>query len=170
MTLHIIGPRRNTNILREWKFFLFSPLKFTIRTWYCNCPQYLGLLRIDVECSPSIHDQGKMLVLPNPLLYEVLSTADQYCVSFQPILCHSHTQIRIILFRCVRIRRTIFWLNISPRSFTDRLMKQKYVMVVLLFPLIGLQKHILPSSTHILPSSFQRFPARCRRTLCRSSP
>ena len=32
-------------------------------------PQYLGLLRIDVECIPSIHDQGKMLVLPNQLLY-----------------------------------------------------------------------------------------------------
>ena len=29
---------------------------------------------------------------------EVLSTLDQGFVSFQPILCHPHTQIRIILF------------------------------------------------------------------------
>ena len=49
--------------------FLLLPRKFTIQTWFCNCPQYLGLLRIDVEYIPSIHDQGKMLVLPNQLLY-----------------------------------------------------------------------------------------------------
>ena len=50
-----------------------------------------------------IHDQGKMLVLPNQLLYWVLSTSDQCFVSFQPIWCHPHTQIRITLFwRCTK--------------------------------------------------------------------
>ena len=39
-----------------------------------------------------------MLVLPNQLLCLVLSTSDQYFISFQPILCHPHTQMRIILF------------------------------------------------------------------------
>ena len=39
-----------------------------------------------------------MLVLPNRLLYWVLSTSDQGFVSFQPILCHPRTQIEIILF------------------------------------------------------------------------
>ena len=29
-----------------------------------------------VEYTPGIHDQGKMLVLPNQLLYRVLSTSD----------------------------------------------------------------------------------------------
>ena len=72
--------------------------KFAIQTWFCNCPQYSCLFHIVVGCSPSIHDPGKMLVLPNQLLYRALSTSDQYCVSFQPILCHPHTQIRIILF------------------------------------------------------------------------
>ena len=48
---------------------LFSPQKFAIRTWFCNCPQYLCLFHIVFECIPSIHDQGKMLVLPNQLLY-----------------------------------------------------------------------------------------------------
>ena len=42
---------------------LFSPRKFAIRTWFCNCPQYLCLFGIVVECIPSIHDPGKMLVL-----------------------------------------------------------------------------------------------------------
>ena len=51
---------------------LIPPQKFAIRTWFCNCPQYLCLLRIDVECIPSIHDQGKMLNLPNQL--SLLST------------------------------------------------------------------------------------------------
>ena len=56
--------------------------------------------------------QGKMLVLPNPLLYCVLSTSDQYCVSFQTILCHPHTQIRIIL--CNDVQRDIPNLGYSP--------------------------------------------------------
>ena len=46
---------------------LLSPLKFAIQTWFCNCPQYLCLFRIVVECSPSFHDPRKMLVLPNRL-------------------------------------------------------------------------------------------------------
>ena len=77
---------------------LLTPRKFAIQTWFCNCPQYLCWLHIVVECSPSIHDPGKMLVLPNQLLYWVLSTSDQDFVSFQPILCHPHSQIRITLF------------------------------------------------------------------------
>ena len=47
---------------------LISPQKFAIRTWFCNCPQYLCLFRIFVECSPSIRDPGKMLVLQNRFL------------------------------------------------------------------------------------------------------
>ena len=81
---------------------LLSPRKFEIQTWFCNCQQYLCLLDIVVECSPSIHDARKMLVLPNRLLCWVVSTSDQDFVSFQPILCHPHTQIRIILFHGVR--------------------------------------------------------------------
>ena len=47
---------------------LLTPRKFSIQTWFCNCPQYFCLFYIVVECSPSIHDPGKMLVLPNRLL------------------------------------------------------------------------------------------------------
>ena len=47
---------------------LLLPRKFAIQTWFCNCPQYLCLLHIVFECTPSLHDQGKMLVLPNRLL------------------------------------------------------------------------------------------------------
>ena len=48
---------------------LFPPRKFAIRTWFCNCPQYLCLFGIFVECIPSTHDPRKMLVLPSQLLY-----------------------------------------------------------------------------------------------------
>ena len=82
--------------------FLLHPRKFAIRTRFCNCPQYLCLFGIVVECTPDFHDQRKMLVLPNQLLRLVLSTSDQDSVSFQPILCHPHTQIRIILFHDVQ--------------------------------------------------------------------
>ena len=43
---------------------LLSPRKFWIQTWFCNCLQYLCLFHIVVECTPSIHDPRKMLVLP----------------------------------------------------------------------------------------------------------
>ena len=91
---------------------LLHPRRFSIRTWFCNCPQYLCLFHIVFECSPSIHDPGKMLVLPNQLLYWVLSTSDQDSDSFQPISCHPHTQIRIILFHDVE--RDIPNLEFSP--------------------------------------------------------
>ena len=48
-----------------------------LRTWFCDCPQYLCLFGILVECSQSIHDPGKMLVLPNQLHCQVVSTSDQ---------------------------------------------------------------------------------------------
>ena len=82
--------------------FQFLLLKFAIQTWFCNCLQYLCLFDIVFECISSIHDQGKMLVLPNRLLHGVVSTSDPCFVSFQPILFHPHTQIRIILFDGVR--------------------------------------------------------------------
>ena len=82
----------------------FSPRKFVIQTWFYNCQQYLWLFHIVFEYIPGFHDVGKMLVLPNQLLHWVLSTSDQCFVSFQPIWCHPHTQIRITLCHGVRIR------------------------------------------------------------------
>ena len=77
--------------------------KFWIQTWFSSCTQYLCLFHIVFECIPDIHDQGKILVLPNQLLYWVLSTSEQCFVSFQPIWCHRHTQLRMTLFDVVRI-------------------------------------------------------------------
>ena len=68
------------------------------------------------EYIQSIHDQGKMMVLPNRLLYWVLSTSDKYFVSFQPIWCHPHTKIRITLFRGVR--RSISSWKLSPNHIS----------------------------------------------------
>ena len=73
------------------------------------------LFHIVFECIPDIHDQGKMLVLPNQLLCSLLSISDQYFVSFQPILCHPHTQIRTILFHDERIETFTIW-NFLPSS------------------------------------------------------
>ena len=39
-----------------------------IQTNLCNCPQYLCLFCILVECNPNKHGQGMMFVLPNQLL------------------------------------------------------------------------------------------------------
>ena len=97
--------RRNMKKYEDFEgmeVFQFLPRKFVIQTWLCNCPQYPCLFHI-VFGSPRKHDPGKMLVLPNQLLYEVLSTPDQCFVSFQPILCHPLTKIRINLLHGVRI-------------------------------------------------------------------
>ena len=64
-------------------FSLLPPRKFAIQTWFCNCPQYLCLFRIVVECSPSIHDLRKMLVLPKStsLLSSAVRRVVHFCAS-----------------------------------------------------------------------------------------
>ena len=84
--------------------FQCTPRKFVIPTCFCDCQQYLCLFYIVFEYIPGIHDQGKMLVLPNRLL--LLSTfPHRINILFlsSQFLCHPHTQIRITLFHGVRI-------------------------------------------------------------------
>ena len=73
-----------------------------IQTWFCNCPQYFCLFGIVIECIPGFHDQRKRFSQIN-VFHEYVSTSDDSFVSFQPILCHPHTQIRINLFHGVRM-------------------------------------------------------------------
>ena len=71
-TFHITRPWRETKILQSMEVFQFTPRKFAIQAWRCNCPQYLCLFHVVFECSPNFHDQRKMLVLPNRSLDCVL--------------------------------------------------------------------------------------------------
>ena len=50
-----------------------------------------------------------------------------------------------------------------------RCMSQHCLLVVLLWPLIGLQNHLHSILTQSLRTAFLRFPARCRLGLCCSS-
>ena len=70
-----------------------------------------------------------MLVLPNQLLYSVVSTSDQDFVSFQLILCHLHTQIRIILFHDVP--SDIPNLEFSPSHVSIGLSQIAFAIIVL---------------------------------------
>ena len=115
---------------RSMEVFQFTPRKFVIQKWFCSCQQYLCLFHIVFECTPGIHDQGKMLVLPNRFLRLVLSTSDQDFVSFQPILCYPHTQIRIILFHDVQ--RDIPDYNISLIRISTRFSQFAFRITVLL--------------------------------------
>ena len=63
---------------------LFLPQNFAIQTWFCNCPQYFSLLHIDVECIPSIHDQGNWFSQIN-FFVEHFPTSDQNSVEWLPI-------------------------------------------------------------------------------------
>ena len=62
-----------------------------VRTQLCNCQQYLCLFHIVFEYIPDIHDQGKMLVLPNQLVYWVLYIGLMFC--FFPANLMSSTYI-----------------------------------------------------------------------------
>ena len=64
MTFHVIRPRRNTNILGVWMFFMY-PRGHSRFKYGSVIVQYICLFHIVLECTRSIHDQGKMLVLPN---------------------------------------------------------------------------------------------------------
>ena len=71
ISLHDLPCRRTTKKYEDFPsvvVFQFLPRKFVIQTWFCNCQQYFGLFHSVFEYIPGIHDQGKMLVLPNQIL------------------------------------------------------------------------------------------------------
>ena len=81
---HDLPYRRNTKKYTDFPsivIFLLLLRKFWIQTWPCNCQHYPCLFHIVFEYTPCKNDLGKMLVLPNQLLYWVLSTSDQ-CFCF----------------------------------------------------------------------------------------
>ena len=95
ISLHELPYRRTT------KRFADVPSMVISQFWFCNGQQLLCLFHIVVECIPSTHDQGKMLVLPNQLLCLVLSTSDQYFVSFQQFdVIHIHRYKNNPFSRC----------------------------------------------------------------------
>ena len=60
--------------------FRFLLRKFVTQTWFCNCQQYLCLFHIVFEYIPSIHDQGKMLVLPKSTsLFRTFHIGSMFC-------------------------------------------------------------------------------------------
>ena len=63
-------------LLLQQRVSLLLQQRFGIQTCFCNCLQYLTLFDIVVECNPNECARGKMLVLPNQLLFLVLSTSD----------------------------------------------------------------------------------------------
>ena len=106
ISCHDLPYRRTTKKYEDFLSMVIFQLllrKFWIQTWFCNCQQYLCLFHTVFECTSFIHDQGKMLVLPNQLLYWVLSTWINVLFLSSQFLCHPHTQLRITLFHGVRI-------------------------------------------------------------------
>ena len=68
-TFHDIRPLRNTNILGIWKFFSCFCRNSGFKHGSVIVDNIPCLFHIVFEYSPGIHGQGKMLVLPNRLLY-----------------------------------------------------------------------------------------------------
>ena len=84
--------------------FQFTSRKFAIRTWFCNCPQYLCLFHIVFEYTPGIMIQERCWFSQINFLKEYFPhRINVLFLSSQLIfLCHPHTQIRIILFHLER--------------------------------------------------------------------
>ena len=120
---------------------LLPPWKFEIRTWFCNCPQYLCLFGIVAECIPSTHDPGKMLVLPTSTsLLSSFHIGSRFCFFPANFLCRPHTQIRIILFHDLQ-RDIPNW-----KPFPNRISKELFSQTA--FPII-----VVPKDDHT--DSFQ---------------
>ena len=70
-------------------------------TWFCNCPQYLCLFRIVVECSPSIHDRRK----GSPKSTSMLSSfhiGSRFCFFPANFMSSTYTDKNNLFSRCTK--------------------------------------------------------------------
>ena len=88
---------RNTKILRVWYFLYFSRWNSRFEHGSVIVHNIFACFTLSLSAT-QVYIQERCWLLQNRLLCWVVSTSDQDFVSFQPILCHPHTQIRIILF------------------------------------------------------------------------
>ena len=77
---------------------LLLPRKFAIRTWFCNCPQYLCLFHTVFEWAQENVIKERCWFSKSTSLCRTFHIGSMCFVSFQSIWNHPHTQIRIILF------------------------------------------------------------------------
>ena len=82
------------------------------------------------ELTQKIENHPDRHALQQDLRQSQSFNSDQYCVSFQPILCHPHTQIRIILFHDEQ--RDIPNLEFSPIHVSIGLSQIAFPIIVLL--------------------------------------
>ena len=101
---------------------LLLPRKFAIRTWFCNCPQYLFLFCIVVEYIPSTHDPRKMLVLPNQTsLLSTFHIKSRFCFLPAHFMSSTYTDKNNPFARCTK-RHSQFGIFSQPcfkRTFSN---------------------------------------------------
>ena len=74
-----------------------------IRTWFCNCPQYLCLFHIVFEYIPSTHDQGKKLILQKSTSWlSNLHIGSRFCVFPANLMSSTYTVKNNPLSRCTK--------------------------------------------------------------------
>ena len=82
---------------------LLSPRKFAIRTWFCNCPQYLCLFHIVVECSPSIRDPRKDVGSPKSTsLLSTFHVGSRFCCIPANFMSSTYTDKNNPFSRCTK--------------------------------------------------------------------
>ena len=103
MTFHITKPWRNTKILREWKFFCSFRWSSRFEHGPVIINDILAYFILPLSTS-QIYISSKDVGSPKSTsLFSTFHNGLKNLVSFQPVWCDPHTEIRIILFRGVRI-------------------------------------------------------------------
>ena len=98
MTFHIIRPWRNTKILRVWNLFCSSRWNSRFKHGSVIAHNIFTYFTLSLSASQVYMIKERCWFSQINFFIEVLSTSDECFVSFQPILCQPHTQIRITLF------------------------------------------------------------------------
>ena len=95
--------------MKKYEYFermevsLFSPLKFAIRTWFCNCLQYLCLFHIVFECCPSIHDPRKDAGShKSTSLFSTFHIGSMFCFFPANLMSSTYTEKNNLFSRCTK--------------------------------------------------------------------
>ena len=100
MPFHVIRPSRNTKILGVWKFLCSSLANSRFKHGSEFVHHIFAYFTLSLSAS-QVYMIKKDVGSPKINLLSTFHIGSMF-FSFQPILCHPHTQIRITLFHGVR--------------------------------------------------------------------
>ena len=127
MTHRVTRPWRNTSILGEWKFFCSRHRNSRFKHGSVVVHNIFAYFALSLSAPQVYMIKEKCWFSQIDFFYCTLSTLDQSFVSFQPVWCRPHTQIRTTLFQ----QRDIPNLELSPNHDSMGLSQIAFPTIVL---------------------------------------